>query len=275
MHKISFIGAGNMGGALIRAACKAIPPEDVLIYDTDSAKTSALAYEAGCDTSPNFEAAVSDGKFLVFCVKPQVLADVLADAAPGLQNAASDDRVLVSIAAGITLDSLYGILGGLGLSEIPVIRAMPNIPASVGRGTLLVVPGYNVSRNDCAEFEAIFTRSGIVERTDEHTLNLGTAICGCVPAFAFMFIEALADGGVAIGMSKEKALLYAAQTVAGAADMILATGEHPAALKDAVCSPGGSTIAGVMALERGAFRSAVAQAVIDSNRRNIEMGQSS
>ena len=274
MHKISFIGAGNMGGALIRAVCKAIPPEDVLIYDTDTAKTSAMAFETGCDTCASLDAAVSDAKYIVFCVKPQILPVVISSAAKGLAEAiaARQERVVVSIVAGITLDSLRATFVSCGLPNISIIRVMPNIPASVGRGTLLVVPDTTVSESDCSELESFFSRAGLVERTDEHTLNLGTAICGCVPAFVFMFIDALADGGVAIGMSREKALLYAAQTVAGAADMVLATGEHPAALKDAVCSPGGSTIAGVMALENGAFRSAVSQAVIQSNKRNNELG---
>lgn len=150
---------------------------------------------------------------------------------------------------------------------------MPNTPAAIGQGVLLIAPGPRVSGEDYAGLEQALGRCGLLERVTEQQLDQGSAISGCGPAFVYLFIEALADGGVQIGLPRDKAQAWAAQMVAGAAGMVLQTGKHPGQLKDAVCSPGGTTIAGVAKLEQGAFRSLAAQAVVTAYEKNSRIGK--
>ena len=185
---------------------------------------------------------------------------------------AGEHRVVVSIAAGVQLEALDQMLARGGL-ELPVVRIMPNTPAAIGQGVLLIAPGPRVSGEDYAGLEQALGRCGLLERVTEQQLDQGSAISGCGPAFVYLFIEALADGGVQIGLPRDKAQAWAAQMVAGAAGMVLQTGKHPGQLKDAVCSPGGTTIAGVAKLEQGAFRSLAAQAVVTAYEKNSRIGK--
>ena len=185
-------------------------------------------------------------------------------------EATGEQRVLVSIAAGIQLSFLKDALDGL---RIPAIRIMPNTPALVGKGTFLVAPDEGVTREQLDDLLEILSDCGMLLQVSEHELDLGSTVSGCGPAFVFMLIEALADGGVQIGLPRGMAQKLAANMVMGSAAMVLETGEHPGQLKDAVCSPGGTTIAGVAELEKRGFRAAAAQAVVSAWRRNCELVQ--
>ena len=272
--KVSFIGTGNMGGAIIQAACRALNPNQVYITDYFADKAIALAKESGCSALSGNTDAVLTGDYIFLCVKPQVIGSVLEEISPILNDciAKGESKVLVSIAAGMTIENLRGSLNGASAS-LPFIRIMPNTPAAIGKGMLAVAAGSEVPEAAVSDVKAILADAGCVEQLSEHLMDQFTVISGCAPAFVYIFIEALADGGVMTGLGRSQAVTYAAQTVMGAASMILETGTHPAALKDAVCSPGGSTIAGVAALERNAFRSAVIEAVLDGYEKNTKLGE--
>ena len=274
MKKVAFIGTGNMGGALIQAACRAIGPEEVVITDYIREKASALAQELGCSAVDTNDQAVAEAQYIFLCVKPQVLPGVAAGLVPALARCrkAGEEKVLVSIAAGIQISTLKGYLQGLDPLP-PVVRIMPNTCAAIGQGMLAMAAGPEVGAPCLAEVEQILARAGRVERLEEHLMDQFTAVAGCGPAYVYQFIEALADGGVLVGLPRQQAQIYAAQTVLGAAAMVLESGQHPGALKDAVCSPGGSTIAGVAALERCAIRSAAIQAVEAAYHKNLDLGK--
>lgn len=269
---LSFIGGGNMGGAILRAACRALPPEQVLLYDPDAEKAEALSAETGCALAPSGEAAVRSAKYVMLCVKPQIFAGVLSGLLPALKEglAAGEDRTVVSIAAGVTLSAIETLLGG---AQVPLVRIMPNTPAAIGKGTLLVAAGRGAAGERLEGLMQALAPCGLLVPVTEAQLDRGTAVSGCGPAYVCLFIEALADGGVEIGLPRAMAQELAAQTVLGAAAMVLESGQHPGALKDAVCSPGGSTIAGVAELEKRGFRAAAAQAVVRAWSRNQQLGQ--
>lgn len=270
MGKICFIGAGNMGGALVRGVCKGTAPDNVVIFRRNRPAAAALAAETGCTAAESAGSAVRDADYVVLCVKPQVLPAVVEELLPALSAAAArgQRQVLVSIAAGIPLSHLRALTAAI--PGLPIIRVMPNTPVAVGKG-LLLVSADGAGEEDLAGLSRAFAPCGMIERVSEQELDMGSAIAGCGPAFVYLFLEALADGGVEIGLSREKAQTWAAQMAAGAAEMVLRSGQHPGALKDAVCSPGGSTIAGVAALEKNAFRSAAAQAVKAAYEKNCRL----
>ena len=200
-------------------------------------------------------------------MKPQMMADLLAQIAPVL--AARTDRfILVTMAAGLTMADIQAMAGG----KYPVIRIMPNTPVAIGEGVVLYDATADVTEDELTLFCHALSEGGLLDRLPEHLIDAGSAVAGCGPAFADLFAEALADGGVANGLPRAKAQLYAAQMLKGAAALILESGQHPGQLKDAVCSPGGSTIAGVRALEQRAFRAAVMEAVEAAWKRNRELG---
>ncbi len=276
---IACIGTGNMGGALMNAAAAAVGGARIGVTDADAAKAKSFAASIGAATYASNAEAAANGRFLVLAVKPQVVAEVLADLAPALAERAvsGDPVVLVSIVAGLSIDSIReklaaGIPGGTALHAQPIIRLMPNTPALVAKGMIALSASSEVAPADVAELERSLAAAGIVDRVDEKLMDAVTALSGSGPAFAYLFIEALSDGGVRAGLPRDKALRYAAQTVLGSASMVLETGQHPGALKDAVCSPAGTTIAGVAALEERGFRAAAMAAVDAAFRRAKELG---
>ncbi len=260
-----FIGTGNMGGALAMAACKT--DKAVLLADYDSEKAKALAAQCGCAAGDN-TAVAQQCRYIFLGVKPQVLSSVLAGLKPLLAER-EEKFVLVSMAAGVTIARIEEELG----AAYPIIRIMPNTPAAIGEGMILYTANAAVTAEDEADFTTLMNAAGVFDRLPEGLIDAGSALSGCGPAFVYLFIEALADGAVECGLPRDKALRYAAQTVCGAAKMVLTDGRHPGELKDAVCSPGGSTIAGVHALEDGAFRGAVMGAVQASFERTKELGK--
>lgn len=270
---IAFIGAGNMGGAIVRATCRTVDPGQVVIYDVLAEKARALSEETGCVVAQSGSDAIEGAEYVLLAVKPQYYAGVLRELLPALKrNAEAGMRqTLASIVTGAKLETLAGILAEAGL-ELPIIRIMPNTPAAIGQGVLLLAPGEGVSEENFAAFTGLLSACGRLERMSEHMLDVATPVSGCTPAFVYMFIDALADGGVQIGVPRDQAIALAAQTVLGSAAMVLEGAMHPGALKDAVCSPGGSTIAGVEKLEEHGFRYAAAQAIVAAYQRNCQLG---
>ena len=258
--KIGFIGCGNMGGALLKAAVTAGYQADILASDHDPARAVAL----GVQPASNVEIAEC-ADYIFLGVKPQVLDGVLAEIQPILENR-STRFVLISMAAAVEIAHICAQLD----SEYPVIRIMPNMPASVGAGMILFDANPLVTPEEITEFQSILGKSGILDRLPERLIDAGCALSGCGPAYVYLFAEAMADGGVECGLPRNKAALYAVQTLMGAAKMLLSGGQ-PGPLKDAVCSPGGTTIAGVHALESGAFRATVMDAVVAAFEKNAQL----
>lgn len=266
-HTFGFIGAGNMGGALARAAAKALPADCITLADQCTEKAAALAKELGCGQADAVTVA-STCSYIFLGVKPQVMGVMLQQVAPALA-ARTDAFVLVSMAAGVCMADIRKMAGG----DYPVIRIMPNIPVSVGGGVILYDATENVSDDNIAVFCENMHHAGLLDRLPEKLIDAGSALSGCGPAFVSLFVEALADGAVACGLPRDKALIYAEQTLAGTAKMLLESGQHPGTLKDAVCSPGGSTIAGVQAMEESAFRAGTINAVCAAHQKTLELGK--
>lgn len=274
MKQVAFIGTGNMGGALIRAACQAIDPAQVLITDYQPEKAKALAEELGCALAASNDEAVLGAQYIFLCVKPQVLPGVLQALIPTLAQRVRDGvaPALISIAAGVTLATIRNDLGEVG-ADIPLLRVMPNTCAAIGKGMLALSAGAEVTDAQLQAVRQILSCAGRLEQLPESQMDAFTAVAGCGPAFVYQLIEALADGGVMAGLPRQQAQIYAAQTLMGAAAMVLESDQHPGELKDAVCSPGGSTIAGVATLERYRFRAAAIDAVMAAYAKNIELGK--
>ena len=267
METIGFIGTGVMGGAVARAAAQAAPDKRFLLANRTAAKAEALKASIPCaEVVPNADIA-RRAEWIFLCVKPQTMGAMLREIAPVLKER-TDRFVLISMAAGLSIETLRAAAGG----DYPVIRMMPNTPVAVGAGVITYcASGATDAETDA--FEALLRGAGLVDPLPEYLIDAASAVAGCGPAYADLFLEALADGGVACGLPRKKALLYAAQMLEGAGRTARESGEHPGALKDAVCSPGGSTIQGVRALERGGMRSAVIEAVIAAYEKNGQLGR--
>ena len=261
-----FIGCGNMGGALARAVRRALPGAKLLLCNRTREKARALCVELGGDASErNSRNVAEESDFIFLGVKPQMMAEVLAHIHDALA-ARRSPCVLVTMAAGLSIQTIREMAG----VDLPVIRIMPNTPAAVGQGMVMYcAQGVDAARLDL--FRQALAGAGRLDEVEERLIDAGSAVAGCGPAFAAMFLEALADGGVACGLPRAKAQLYAAQMLLGTAALALETGAHPGALKDAVCSPGGTTIQGVRELEAGGFRSAVFEAVVAAYEKTLEL----
>jgi pyrroline-5-carboxylate reductase len=274
----------------MKGAVKILGADHVGFTDADQGKAQELARELGAKVYPSNYDAVKEANFVFLAVKPQVLGTVLEEISPALRMRVDQQKpvTLVSMAPGWTIKKLQILLDvgsvaklmGPDWSEvnptltkpIPVVRIMPNTPALVSQGVIAIAASPQVSEETLTELEKILGTAGMVDRIDETYLDAVTGLSGSGPAFVYLFIEALADGGVQAGLPRDKALRYAAQTVLGAAAMVKETGKHPGELKDMVTSPGGTTIAGVSALENGAFRGTVMNAVDAAYRRSKELG---
>lgn len=266
MKGIGFVGAGNMGEALIRGilAAKLVPPEEVWVQDVRPERGEAMRDRFGVSVAPDLRGILRRCGTVVVAVKPQGVAGVLR--AVGRRGAKG--KLFVSIAAGVPTRRFLDALG----EEAAVIRAMPNTPAQVGMGSTGLYFSAGVTGSQREWGRKIFAAVGTaVEFPREELLDVVTALSGSGPAFAFLFIEALADGAVRSGMGREEAVLLAAAAVEGAARMVRETGMHPGELKDRVTSPGGTTAAGLAVLERGAFRGTVLEAVYSAWQRCREL----
>ena len=261
---IGMIGTGNMGSAVARAIAAGGFAGKLLLANRTPEKAEGLAkLLPNAQVSDNRAAAACELIFLA--VKPQMMAEVLAGCQPVFAER-TDRFVLVTMAAGLSCEKIQTMAGG----RYPVIRMMPNTPTAVGAG-MTQYCGCGVSEEEYAEFAALLSASGSLDRIPEALMDAASAVSGCGPAFVYLMIEALADGGVACGLPRAKAMEYAVRTVEGAAQTVRKSGQHPGALKDAVCSPAGSTIQGVRLLENRGFRAAAADAVIAAYEKTLTM----
>lgn len=261
-YTLGFIGCGNMGGALVRAASASVAPDRIAVTDLDMNKATALANELSVIATDTTDLA-NNAEYIILGVKPQVM-DVTLDAIAPLL-ASREKVILVTMAAGLSTSAIRAFAKG----DYPVIRIMPNTPASLGKGMILYTT-LGVSDTDENAFLAAFAGAGVFDKLPEDKIDAASALSGCGPAFVYAFAEALSDGAVKCGIPRDKALLYTAQTLLGSAEMLLKYG-HPGDLKDAVCSPGGTTIAGIHALERAGLRSAAMDAVEAAYLRTLEL----
>jgi len=269
---IACIGGGNMGYALMRGIAGKTGWANIGFADSDIEKAKLAAGSGAKVYASNVEAAECAG-YVFLAVKPQVLKDVLAEIAPVVERRIGNGTlpVLISMAAGWNIGRIKAAVSAD--VPTPVVRIMPNTPALVSKGMIAMSASPEVSAEKIAELKTMLEGTGTVDVIEETCLDAVTGLSGSGPAFAFMFIEALADGGVLAGLPRDKALLYAANTVLGSAAMVLETGRHPGELKDMVCSPAGTTVAGIRALESGSLRSTVIDAVEASWRRSIELSK--
>lgn len=263
-YKAGFIGAGNMGGALALAAAKKVGGEQIAVACTTAERSLAAAKRLGC-TADTAENILGSSRYAFLGVKPQMLAGVVESLC---EEVAASESIFVSMLAGVSLNKLASLLG----AEKKIIRIMPNTPCTVGRGLILCCANENVTAQEFAEFKDLMEKAGMLDEIPEHLIDAASAVSGCGPAYAYMMIEALADGGVKCGLPRAKAIRYAAEMLRGSAELVLQSGKHPELLKDEVCSPGGSTIAGVAALERSGLRNACIEAVEAAYERTKQLG---
>ena len=267
-QRVGFIGAGQMATALGQGFVKAglVARDAIVASDPVPEARERFAEATGGRTTADNREAVAGADVLLLAVKPQQMAGVLE----GLRGKVSADKLVVSIAAGVRL----GVLAqGLG-DDIRLVRVMPNTPCLVGQGACGYCLGTKATAEDGRLVDELLGSVGVAYQVDEKLLDAVTGLSGSGPAFVYLVVEALSDGGVRMGLPRPVATALAAQTVLGAAQMVLSTGEHTGVLKDRVTSPGGTTIAGIQALESGGLRAALMAAVEAATRRSIELGSS-
>lgn len=263
--KIGFIGLGNMGGSLARVVARQ-KNHQILLANRSPEKAKQIANEVGGEPVTN-EVVFEQANVIFLGVKPTQFADLLQEYHAILEKRSS--VLLISMAAGLTLQQLENLVP----TQHRLIRMMPNTPVAVGAGVISYAVSDKVTRQDEGLFCKLLASAGMVIRLYERQLDAATAVAGCGPAFVYLFLEALADAGVQAGLPRDLALQLANQTLLGAAALAKESGQHPAVLKDQVCSPAGSTIAGVASLEADAFRGNIIKAVAASYKRTQELGK--
>jgi pyrroline-5-carboxylate reductase len=266
-RRLGFLGAGNMAAALIKGLLHGgvLPPERIVASDVKAERLEQLHAAHGIRTTMDNHALLRESDVLVLAVKPQVVDKVLTEVGGDVRP----DQLVVSVAAGVPIEALEGRLA----KGSRVVRAMPNTPATVQAGATAIAGGAHASNDDLRVARELFEAVGRVVVLDEGLLDAVTGLSGSGPAYVMLIIEALADGGVKVGLHRDTALLLAAQTVFGSARLLLETGEHPGRLKDMVTSPGGTAIAGLHTLESGALRKTLIDAVEAATKRAAELGE--
>ncbi|MGO8763878.1 MAG: pyrroline-5-carboxylate reductase [Limisphaerales bacterium] len=264
---VGFLGAGKMATALAKGFVRAqiVAPKEILAGDPHETARKSFAAELGSKVTASNSEVARFANVLILATKPDQVATALAE----IRDVFSSKKLLISIAAGMTIGKLEGALP----DGARVIRVMPNTPALVGAGASAFAPGKNATAGDAELAKKLLSAVGVAFQVKESLLDAVTGLSGSGPAYVFQFIEALSDGGVAGGLPREVATLLAAQTVAGAARMVLETGQHPGALKDQVTSPGGTTIEGLHELEKGKLRATVINAVRAATEKSRKLGQ--
>lgn len=271
--KVACIGLGMMGGALMRAVVKTVGGKNLTVSEPFISKAQEFAQEQGCNVATSNSKAAAAAQVVFLAVKPNMIQQVVQEIAPQLEG-----KIVVSMAAGLKLATIQQMYESakegtpLKASSVQWARIMPNLPAVVAEGMVALCGTEKTSSQSLATVEKLLAAAGRIEIVEEKLMDAVTAISGSGPAYGFIFIEALADAAVKLGMSRQQAYVYAAQTLKGAATMQLETGRHPADLKDGVCSPAGTTIAAVEALEQEGFRSAIMAAATAAYKRSVELG---
>ncbi len=264
--KLAVIGTGQMGQALVHALINqsVVIAQNITLYDPAVEKAEALAADFGCLVAGNGREAVNGADAVLMAVKPQVMKSVLE----GLAEDIRSDALIISIAAGVTIAQLRSWAG----PTVAIARVMPNTPAMVGCGVSAVC--FDQASEDLQAWTmSLLEASGLAFHVSEPAMDAVTGLSGSGPAYVMLMIEAMADGGVRMGLPRDMALQMAAQTVYGSARLVLASGKHPGVLKDQVCSPGGTTIEGIAQLEKAGLRSALIEAVSAAAERSRELGR--
>lgn len=248
---IGFIGAGNMGSAMIGGICSSglVTPEQIIVSAHSASTVERIHTTHGVRTTLSNEEVAAASDILFLAIKPYQFADAL----PAIAASLKKDCIIVSVAAGQSIASIETLLG----NDVKLVRSMPNTPALVGESMSALCCNGNVTSEELSVIKQLFECFGKAEIVAESMIDAVIGVAGSSPAYVYMFIEAMADAAVADGMPRAMAYKFAAQSVLGAAKMVLETGKHPGELKDAVCSPGGTTIEAVATLEAGGFRDAV------------------
>lgn len=265
--KIGFIGAGNMANAMIGGIVKSslVDANKVTASDLNENALENAKKEYGINVTTDSKEVVKNSDIVVVAVKPNVYDIVLE----GVKDLISDEKIIVTIAAGKTIESIENVIG----KDKKVIRTMPNTPALVNEGMSAICKNKNITDEELNIVKNIFNSFGKAEVVNEYLIDAVIGASGSAPAYVFMFIEAMADAAVLAGMPRNQAYTFAAQAVMGSAKMVLETGKHPGELKDMVCSPGGTTIEAVKTLEEEGFRSAVIKAIGDCIEKSKEMSK--
>lgn len=261
--KVGFIGVGNMGGALLDSVSNVVEHSCITFFDTNNDKVSSLS-ELKDYVYSDISTLSKESKFIFIGVKPGIVKIVSKQ----IKDCINKNSIVVSMAAGLSIDTLSSYF-----DTDRIIRIMPNTPVSVNSGMVLYSVGAGVGSDDLAEFRNIMSSVGVLDYIEEKYIDAAAAVSGCGPAFVYMFADALADGAVKCGLPREKALLYAKQTIMGSGLMMLRSDKHPSQLKDEVCSPGGTTIEGVLALENNKFRYGVSDAVVSAYKKTSELNK--
>jgi len=266
-YTLGFVGAGNMASAIIKGAMQksVVSAKQVYVYDVDTQKTQIMSKELDVVAVLSLEELCAHAEIIITAVKPNVLADVLQELNPIIGY-----KPIVSIAAGWSAEMIKAHVG----EDKKVLRLMPNTPLLAGEGMSVFESPSNLSDEETAFVESLFSALGKIDHAPCKNMDAVTAVSGSGPAYVFMFIEALADAGVLCGLTRAQAQKLAAQTVMGSAKMVLDTGSHPGVLKDAVCSPGGTTIEAVKSLENDGLRGAVMNAVVKCAEKSQKMSKS-
>jgi pyrroline-5-carboxylate reductase len=264
---LGFVGAGNMAEALVKGLlhAKVVPPEGIIVSDVKAERLAHFATEHGVKTTQDNHELVRASDVIVLSVKPQVIDKVLGLIGPDV----TAGKLVVSVAAGVPVSAIEARLP----EGTHVVRTMPNTPATVQAGATAISAGTHATEDDLEVARALFAAVGRVVTLDETLLDAVTGLSGSGPAYVMLMIEALADGGVKVGLHRDTALLLAAQTVYGSAKLLLDTGEHPGRLKDMVTSPGGTAIAGLHTLESGGLRRTLIDAVEAATNRSVQLGE--
>jgi pyrroline-5-carboxylate reductase len=265
--KIAFLGSGNMAEALVKGllAAGTAAADEIVCAEPRAERREELKKRHGVGVTASNLDAVKQAQLLVLSVKPQVMDALLDEIAPAVDHS----KLVISIAAGVPIAALARRLG----AGARIVRTMPNTPALVGEGATALARGPHATEADLGQAVALFEAVGTAVVVEEHLLDAVTGLSGSGPAFVFLAVEALADGGVKMGLPRHVALALAAQTVVGSGRLVLETGDHPGKLKDQVTSPAGTTIAGVHALEAAGFRAALIAAVEAATKRSRELGE--
>ena len=258
--KIGFIGAGNMGSAIIKGIASPEFKKNIMVYDIDSAKLSILQTDTGVNITDSIEKITKFSDLIILAVKP----DIIANLASGLNNY---NGIIVSIAAGISINSLRKNAG----TDKKIVRAMPNTPVTTGSGMTVISPSDNIGSDEINQVISIFSSVGEVLVMNEKHMNAVTAISGSGPAYIFTVIQAMADAGVKLGIPRPEALLLSGQTILGSAKMFLDKKENPIILRDKVTSPGGTTIAALHVLEKAGFSGIIIDAIETAEKRAKEL----
>jgi pyrroline-5-carboxylate reductase len=264
---LGFIGGGNMAAALVKGLLHAqvVPPSGIIVSDVKAERLAHLAGEHGVRTTHDNHELVATSDVIVLSVKPQVIDKVLELIGGDIKSG----QLVISVAAGVPVSAIEARLP----QGTHVVRTMPNTPATVQAGATAIAAGTYAMEEDLDVARALFSAVGRVVTLDENLLDAVTGLSGSGPAYVMLMIEALADGGVKVGLHRDTALLLAAQTVYGSAKLLLDTGEHPGRLKDMVTSPGGTAIAGLHTLESGGLRRTLIDAVEAATNRSAQLGE--